>query len=166
MGCWEAPGLDEKMVTFRRDHANENCCCRCLCPTVSLGCSPLLQETLQDQQVGLVWAHMRPQLILIGLGVTRPCIQPPRVEFLLPPVLWNCQDQTPLAFKARFSGGFSSYCQIPRLGNLTWGSELSLWCENFCGVIVFQFVGHSSEYGICFYPDCAPSTTWWLLLCL
>ena len=36
---------------------------------MSLGYSPLPQETLQHQQVGLVWAHMRSQLIFLGLGV-------------------------------------------------------------------------------------------------
>ena len=47
-------------------------------------------------------------------------------ELLFPPVLWNSCDQTPLAFKARFSVGSSSHCQTPRLGSLMWGSELSL----------------------------------------
>ena len=43
-----------------------------------------------------------------------------------PPLLWNSCNQTPLAFKARFSGGSDSYCQTLRLGSLTLGSELSL----------------------------------------
>ena len=76
---------------------------------------------------------------------TRPCVRPPRMEFLFPPVLWNPCDQNPLAFKARFSGGSSSHCQTPRLGSLTQGSELSLLWENFC----FQFLGHPpGMYGI------------------
>ena len=49
---------------------------------------------------------------------TRPCVYPPRVKFLFPPVLWNSCDQTPLAFKTGFSGGSSSQFQIPRLGSL------------------------------------------------
>ena len=39
--------------------------------------------------------------VLVHMG---PCVCPPRVEFLFPPVLWNSCDQTPLAFKARFPG--------------------------------------------------------------
>ena len=52
------------------------------------------------------------------------------------------------------------------LGSPMWGSELSLLWQNFCGIIVFQSVGHPSEYGICFYRGCVPSTIRWLLLCL
>ena len=75
---------------------------------------------------------------------------------------------TPLAFQAKFSGGSSSRRQTPRLRSLTWGSELSLQWENFCGIIVFQFVGHPPDgYEIWFYCDFAPPTTLlWLLLCL
>ena len=49
-----------------------------------------------------------------------------------------------------------------------WGSESSQQWENFFGIIVFQFVGHPpGRYGICFYCDCAPLTTFlWLVLCL
>ena len=60
----------------------------------------------------------------------------------------------PLAFKARPSGRSSFHCLTPRLGSHTWGSKLSLLWENFCGIIIFQFVGcQPSTYGICFYHD-------------
>ena len=36
---------------------------------------------------------------------TRPCMCPPRVEFLFPPVLWNSCDQTLPAFHAKYSKG-------------------------------------------------------------
>ena len=82
----------------------------------------------------------------------RPCVHPPRVEFLFSPVLWSSCHQAPLAFKAKCSGGSSSLCQIPRLGSQTWGSELSLLWENLCDTIIFQFVGHPpSRYGIWLY---------------
>ena len=42
------------------------------------------------------------------------------------PILWNSCNQTLKTFKARFSGGSSSCCQTPRLGDLMWDSELSL----------------------------------------
>ena len=67
---------------------------------------------------------------------TRPCMCPPRVEFLFPPVLWNSCNQASLAFKARFSGASSSCCQTSRQGSLTWGSIFSLLWENFCGIII------------------------------
>ena len=55
----------------------------------------------------------------------KSCVYPPRVEFLFSQVPWNSCMQAPLAFKAKFSGGSSSWCKIPSLGRLTWGSELS-----------------------------------------
>ena len=86
----------------------------------------------------------------------RLCVHPSRVDSLFPPV---CGSQTPLAFKARFSGDSSSLCQTPRLGSLRWGSELSLLWDNFCGIIVFHFVGHRlSRHGIWVYCDYIPST--------
>ena len=87
----------------------------------------------------------------------KPCVHPLRVEFLFPPVLWNSCNQSLLAIKARFYGGSSSCCQISRLGILTWCSELSILWENFCGIIIFLFVGHPlNVYGIWVYCDCAP----------
>ena len=32
--------------------------------------------------------------------------------------------------------------RLPRLGNLTWGSELSLLWESFCDIVIFQSVHH------------------------
>lgn len=40
----------------------------------------------------------------------------PRVASLFPPGPWISYDQTPLTFKARFSGGSSSHCRTTRLG--------------------------------------------------
>ena len=96
------------------------------------------------------------------------CMGPPRVESLFPEVLLKSCNQIPLAFKVWFFGNFSSHCQTPRLGSLTWGSEPSLQWVDFCGITVLQFVSHlPSSYGIWLYCDCAPPTTsFWLLLCL
>ena len=69
----------------------------------------------------------------------RPCVCPPGVELLFPPVLWHSCTQAPLDYKAKCSGGCSSWCQTPRLGSLMWDSVL--W-ENFHNIIVLQFVGH------------------------
>ena len=35
-----------------------------------------------------------------------------------------------------------TWCRTPQLGNLTWGSELSLLWKNLCNIIILQFVGH------------------------
>ena len=56
------------------------------------------------------------------------------------PVLCKFCNQIPLASKVKFSGGSQSLCQIPRLENLLWVTELSYQCENLFGVIVLQFV--------------------------
>ena len=88
-------------------------------------------------------------------------------KVLFPPVLWKSYDQIPLALEARFFGDSQLLCWVPRLGSLMWGSEPSQEWENFFGIIVLQFVGHSpGRYGILFYHDCAPPTiSVQLLLC-
>ena len=58
------------------------------------------------------------------------------------PVLWKFCNQIPLTFKVKFPGGFQSFCQMPRLGNLLCVLELSQQCKNFFHIIVLQFVGH------------------------
>ena len=88
---------------------------------------------------------------------TRPCVRPPRVAFVFPPVLWSSCDQAPLAFKAKCSKGSSFQCQTSQLRSLTWGSELSLLWEKLCNTIIFQFVGcPSRRYGICLFITYAP----------
>ena len=93
---------------------------------------------------------------------------PPGVESLFPPVLSKFCNQIPLAFKVWFSRNSSSHCQTPRFGSLTWNSEPSPQCVDFCGITVLQFVSHPpSNYGIWCYCDYAPPTiSLQLLLCL
>ena len=144
MGCWEAPGLDEKMVTFRRDHANENYCCQCLCPTVSLGCSPLLQETLQNQQVGLVWAHMRPQLILIGLGVHKTLYTASKSGVSVAPSPVELPGSNTTGFQSQVLWGFLLLLPDPQAG------------EPDMGLRTFTMVGKLLWYN-CF-PVCGSLT--------
>ena len=129
---WRPPGGLTPMST------PQNCHCQCLCPCsepqlppASTGDPPILSgksgSVSYEVTAFIPWVLVR----------VRPYVCLPRVEFLFPPVLWNSCDQTLLAFKARFTGGSSSRCQTPRLGSLTWGSELSLLWENFCGIIIF-----------------------------
>ena len=73
------------------------------------------------------------------------CVQDllvPSKTGIFPPVLWKSYNQIPLAFKVRFPGDSQSLCWIPRLGSLTWGSEISQQWENFFAISVLQFVGH------------------------
>ena len=99
---------------------------------------------------------------------TLPCVCPPRVESLFPPVLSKSCNHIQLAFKIWFSENSSSCCQTPSFGILMWGSEPSLQWVDFCGISVLQFVNHPpSSYGIWFYCDCTPPTiSLRLLLCL
>ena len=95
------------------------------------------------------------------------CVCPPRVESLFLAVLSKPCNQIPVAFNVWFSRNSSSRCRTSRLGSVTWGSESSLQCVDFCGISVLQFVCHPpSSYGIWFYCDCTPPTiSLWLLLC-
>ena len=43
---------------------------------------------------------------------------------LFPPGLWKSCNQIPLAFKVRFPRDSQSLCHIPKLGILTWASQL------------------------------------------
>ena len=71
----------------------------------------------------------------------RPCVRPPRVESLFPPVLWISCTHSLLAFNTKWFGGSSFWCQTPWQGSLSWDSELTLLWENFYGIIILQFVG-------------------------
>ena len=52
---------------------------------------------------------------------TKSCVEPPRMEFFFPSVLWNYCGQTPLTFKDRLSAGSYFLCLTPKFVNLTCG---------------------------------------------
>lgn len=84
---------------------------------------------------------------------------PPSVESLFPSILWISCSQSLLTFKAKYSGGSSSWCQNPTQVSLTSGSELSLLWENLCDRIIFQSVGcQPTRHGTWLYPECSPPT--------
>ena len=72
----------------------------------------------------------------------------------------------PTVFQSQIPCGFlvllldsQSFCWIPRLGSLTWGSEPSQQWENFFGIIVLQFVGCPPDgYGVWCHCDCTSPT--------
>lgn len=82
------------------------------------------------------------------------------------PLRKSC-NQALLAFKAKILWALHLLLDL-RLGSLTWGSELSLLWDSFCGIIIFWFVGGpSGAYGSRFYHDSTPLTRFlWLLLFL
>ena len=114
----------------------------------------------------------------VSNGVTAPspwvlmhillCVCLPRMESLFSPILSKSCNPIPLAFKVWFSWDSSSYCQTPRLGSRTRGSEPSLQWVDFCAIIFLQFVSRPlSGYGIWFFRDCTPPTiSLQFLLCL
>ena len=84
----------------------------------------------RDPQIDSGWDSYRVTALPWDLVYMKYCVCSPRVESLFTPVLWSSFSQAPLAFKAKCHGGSCSWCQTPRLGNLMWGSELSLLWEN------------------------------------
>ena len=58
-------------------------------PRVSLSHPLPLQETLQDQQVGLAQAPIKLPLLSRVLVYMRFCVHPLKVKSLFPPVLWG-----------------------------------------------------------------------------
>ena len=106
--------------------------------------------------LNLLWGHCSFPL---GPELCKALLCPPRVEPLFSPwkVLGKSCNQILLALKVRFLKDSYSLCQIPRQGNLTWGSEPSQQWENFFGFIALQFVGCLlGGYGIWSYCDYAP----------
>ena len=156
--CWVGQGPGEKTVTSRRAHSSE------YFPLLPLPVSLSLQWARADPasagEPPIVAARTGPisykgsfLFCFVFLWVRlplRPCMSPPVVEFLFPPILRKSFDQAPLAFKARFSGVFSSHCQTPRLGSLTWVSELSATVE----LLWYNY-----------FPVCQSPTRWvWCLI--
>ena len=101
----------------------------------------------------LLWCHcfaLGPSACETSCAPSRSGVSPSPVE---------CLHSCPLAFKDKYSGGFSSQHHVPRLGSLTWGSKLSLLWESLCDVIIFQFVGN--RYGTWLHHENIPP--WWLI---
>ena len=97
----------------------------------------ILVDTHRQVWLSLLRGHFS---FLLGPGAHKVLFVPSKSLF--PPVLWKFCNQIPLTFKVKFPGGFQSFCQIPRLGNLLWALKLLQQCENFIGVIVLQSAGH------------------------
>ena len=88
------------------------------------------QEAFQYWHGDLAQSLIRSLLFSPDPGMHRTLCVPSRSGVSTSPSLWNSCYQTLLAFKARFSGGFS-HCQTPKLG--TW-----------CGAQDFDSCGRTS----------------------
>ena len=133
---WVVSGLDGKMASSERGHANEHCLASS--PSVSLlpqwasaaTCLPRRpSKTSRWVWWSLLWSHYSSwSQWAMDLVCTLQ-------EFLFPPVPWSLCDQALLAFKAKCSGGSSFWCQTPQLGSLPWSSELSVLREILCDLL-------------------------------
>ena len=124
------------------------------------------QDTLQYQQVGLAQDLMRSLLFPVFLVCPRPCVHPPRAEFLFAlvcgfPVSRLCWPSKPGALGLLPRPAL--HIGEPHVGLRTFTpvGEL-LWYNYFpvCGL-------PTQGYGIWFYHDFpSPTPLLWLLLCL
>ena len=136
----QALGWDQVLALMSQDVSHQKSSCgwtflnvsatSVYVPRVSRGSPCLARRLSQDQQVDLSQALIKSLLLPWVLVCMRSCVHPPRMESLFFPVFWSSCCQVLLAFKTKCSGGLSSWCQTPRLGSLTWGSELSVLWEN------------------------------------
>ena len=137
-------------------------------PTVSHSCPLPLQEIHSSRKVwpSLLWGHCSVPRVPMH---TRPCVCPPRVEFLLPlpPSPVEALQSNPTDPQSHTLWGLLLLLPDPQAGKPDVGSALSLQWENFCGTIVLQSVGcPPGRYGTWFYCDCTPPTILsWLPLC-
>ena len=120
-------------------------------------CLLLLQEALQDQQMGLTQASFKLLPLHWDSEHVRFCVCPLRVESLLPITLWLFQTWTLLVFKAGHSFGSSSQCSTPGLGSPVWSLDRSFLGE-YLGYCNIPPICGSSPQGCGFWPDCISSS--------
>ena len=155
-GCWVGPGLGTNELeggSHYDDHPHQCPCGRKLplwvatsvcVPKVS-GSHPTSPGDSPRPAGRSAQAPIRLLLLPWVLVHVRFCVHPLIVKSLFPPVLWNSQNWSPLAFRTECCGDLSSWCRVPRLGSPTWGSERSFLWKNLCNIIIFQFMGHPSR---------------------
>lgn len=121
-GIWVRPGIGVKLVTTNRLHPDQYSLLPRLPVSLSLQWALVPQETLLRSTVrSNTGSYRLTDFFWFPLHVT-VCVHSIRVMFLFSLVLWSSYTQAQLAFKAKCSEGFSSWCQTLRLWTLTWGS--------------------------------------------
>ena len=138
-GCWVMPGLWWESGSVQEGSADKF--------------SPELVMPASQSQRGATAApclHRRPSntsrpglsrdnhFLPWVLECSRPCVWSPNVGFLFPPVLWDSWGQTPYPSKPDSLGDPPP--RLPGLGAWWWGLKFSMLWENFCGIIILQFV--------------------------
>ena len=131
-------------------------------------------------QVGIKW-YLVANLISISLIISKiGCLFPPgpgvletlyvpfKGEVSVFPSSVEFLQSNPDVLQNQILWGLLLLLSDPLAGKTKVGLRTSLLWQNFCGIIVFQFVGcPPSRYGILFYCDFAPPTiSLWFLLCL
>ena len=136
--------------------------------TVRQSHPPLLQETLQHQQVGLVQSPLGSLLLPLGPDAHSTLCVPCKSGVSVSPSPVEVLQSNPANLQSLILQEFLFLLLDPQFGKPDGVSEPSLQLVDFCGIIVLQFVSHTaSSYGIRLYCDCAPPTiSLWLLLCL
>ena len=115
------------------EQTSKNGCCKSLCPQgspsgppASPGGSPRLASGFD---IGFFQITASQSCISEWV---RFCVRPLRVESFFSTALWLSCMQALLAFKARYSGGSSTWCRSPGLGSLMWGLNSLLLGEDLC----------------------------------
>ena len=115
-------------------------------PSESYSCPPPSQETHQDTQVSLAQAPPEslpcPESQCCGIS----CV-PSSSGVSVSPSPEQLLHSSSAGLQSHMLWGLLLPMPDPRLGSLTWGSELSLLWENLCDRITYQFVGDRG-YGI------------------
>ena len=147
-GCWLKPGLRASEARYQPLQGPvAECSPICVSvPMVTWSHSSLLQERLQDQQVGLaqVWL-LSNYCFCAWTQWERDFVCPFWVKTLISPssvgLVFPVQGPPPLC---------------PRLGSLTWGLELSCLQENLCDIFLLFMGLPTREDGIWLYLESTP----------
>ena len=103
--------------------------------TVNLCLSWKFLDTHRQAWLNFLWYYCS---FLLGLGAHRVLFVPSRSLF--PQSCGSSVIKSHWPSKSNSLGLLSPFARSPRLENLFWALELSQQCENFFGIIVFQFV--------------------------
>ena len=125
-----------------------------------------LQETLQDQQVGLTQAPFRLLLLPWVLENVRFCVCPLRIESVFPTALWSPKSKTHWPSRLNILGA-----PLPNTGLLGSGAQWGAQTPRSLGrtsaiVITLPFVCQSPwDMGLCYTmtPPLLPDSLWFLL---
>ena len=82
-----------------------------------------LSWRLSESASGSDHAPLKTVASVLGDKACEVWVMPFESRESIPVAFWFSQTQDFLVFKAKCSEGLSSWCRIPRLGSLVWGSD-------------------------------------------